>query len=30
MLTTQSTAPTALQVKNRRRSIIVTPATTVM
>ena len=27
---TQRTAPMALQVKKRRRSIIVTPATTVM
>ena len=30
MLTTHSTAPTALQVKNRRRCMTVTPATTVM
>ncbi len=30
MLTTQATAPTALQRKNRRRRIRVTPATTVM
>ena len=30
MLTTHRTAPTALQTKNRRRSIRVTPATTVM
>ena len=30
MLTTQPTAPMALHMKNRRRSILVTPATTVM
>ena len=30
MLPTQSTAPTKLHTKNRRRSIRVTPATTVM